>query len=344
MNNKYINISDIASLIGQSNYDVVTPFERLLKKCDSYNKILNEINDNKNEQELEIEKVKEEVVQIKKEYEDKKITKEEFVKKIETTSKQETKINNNIRNIENKVDSITLNNKEKLTKIIGEETLKKLDDNTISNESKQKILQNRLKEEKIEDKNILKQGVSLINTNYGTRLEDTAIKMFEKKFKVILDTSQKYNSKKIYTRNYNWYIGGKVDGLYIDTMSSKKSYIVEVKNRVRSFFNTLRDYEKTQIHLYMEILSIPRAKLVEKYESKLRITDIYKDTKYTEEILLKIQKFIDLFEEFIKNNEIQKEFIMKELFDKRNFIQVNFFNKLEESESEGGCEDEECLI
>ena len=61
----FINISEIASYIGQNKWDYVTPFERIWKKCDKecYEKLLNEsqnkIND-KNEElnKLELEKNK----------------------------------------------------------------------------------------------------------------------------------------------------------------------------------------------------------------------------------------------------------------------------------------------
>ena len=43
----FINISDVASYIGQNKWDFVKPFERLWKKCDSvnYQNILSNYND-----------------------------------------------------------------------------------------------------------------------------------------------------------------------------------------------------------------------------------------------------------------------------------------------------------
>lgn len=333
---KYISISSVASFIGQNNYDYVEPFERLLKKCDSYNKILAEINNKKNDKVILLEKIELETKIIQNDLDTKKISKEEYNEKISNTTKIKESVKQEINNIDNKLET----HEEKLLKIVGETTMNILNDTSLTNENKQEILQNKLKESDVKDHNLLKKGTSIINTNYGTHAEDSAIKMFEKKYKVVLDTRQEFFSKKINKKDYDWYICGKVDGLYLDTLDSKKNYIVEVKNRVKSFFNTIRDYEKTQIHLYMELLNIPRAKLVEKFNTKLRVTDIYKDQKYYNEVCRKLQLFIEIFEEFIKNETLLQEFIMNE--NKRNFIQLNFFNKYEEkSDIES---DNECLI
>lgn len=54
--------------------------------------------------------------------------------------------------------------------------------------------------------------------------------MFEEKYNTILDTSQIYYKHLVYnTSNYNWYIGGKMDGLYIDIDDSENNYVVELK-------------------------------------------------------------------------------------------------------------------
>lgn len=335
---KYINISDVASLIGKTNYDFVSPFERLLKKSDSYNNIIKEIADNKHNKLLEIEKIDSLNIELNNDLKNNKITKQEFDSKISYTSETKQKITQDIDNIEDKL----LNNNQKLLKVVGSDIMTQLHNTNLSNENKQELLQTKLKNLDIKDNTLIKQGTSIINTNHGTHYENNAIKLFEKKFKVTLDTSQHYYSKSFFKRDYEWHFGGKVDGLYIDKFDTKKSYIVEVKNRIKSFFNTVRDYEKTQIILYMELLNIPRAKLVEHFNSKLRITDMYIDKDYSKDIFKKLELFIVLFEEFLKNHDLQKEFIMKTDFCKRNFIQLNFFNKL--NDLPDNTSDQECLL
>ena len=96
-------------------------------------------------------------------------------------------------------------------------------------------------------KNLIKETESFINKTHGTLKEESAIEIYEKKFNVKLNTNQEFykcSLDNLDTSQFEWYIGGKVDGLYIDNNDRSKSYIVEVKNRTKGFFSTLRDYEK----------------------------------------------------------------------------------------------------
>jgi hypothetical protein len=191
-----------------------------------------------------------------------------------------------------------------------------------------------------------KQGESFINKTHGTLKEDSAIQMYEDKFKVKLDTSQAFNKmllKEVSTDSvFDWHICGKVDGLYNQT------YIVEVKNRTKAFFNSLRDYEKTQIHLYMHMLGIPKAKLVEKLDNKIRITEIYEDKTYTTNILEYLGVFIASFEEkFLEREDAKALYVAKNADEKKHYIHQNFLtpvlnymNKKINDEND----DKECMI
>ena len=79
--------------------------------------------------------------------------------------------------------------------------------------------------------------------------------------------------------NYNnkdWYIGGKMDGI-----DEENKTIIEVKNRTRCFFNSVRDYEMTQIQIYMYLKDYDNSILVEKLNNKIKKTSI----KYNEDYL-----------------------------------------------------------
>ena len=56
-----------------------------------------------------------------------------------------------------------------------------------------------------------------------------------------------------------WFLGGKIDGILEDKT------IIEVKNRMRGLFNTVREYEKIQTFAYMFILHSQKSQLVETY-------------------------------------------------------------------------------
>lgn len=57
--------------------------------------------------------------------------------------------------------------------------------------------------------------------------------------------------------NFKWEINGKVDGVTTD------GKIVEIKNRQRTLFNTVRDYEMCQFQLYLHVLEQDMGYLVE---------------------------------------------------------------------------------
>ena len=254
----FLYISDIAAYIGQNQYDFVTPFERLWKRCDTnnYKEIISLNKNSLINLQLELKNLEHEKILLDDDLNTKRITKRQYNLLVKNKDLEIKKEVEKIEELETKIDTIDLNQEERLTE-------------------------------------------SFINKTHGTLKEDSAIKMFEKRFNVTLDTSQKFYKHRLKISDeskFDWYIGGKMDGIY------KDQYIVEVKNRMRGFFNTLRDYEKTQIHIYMHLLQIPLSKLVEKYENNIRITTIYQNNDYLKDILEYLNVFITHFEKDFLNN------------------------------------------
>ena len=95
-----------------------------------------------------------------------------------------------------------------------------------------KNIKKSIKKMDISDKQkqtLLKESESFINRTHGTLKEESAIVIYEKRFDVKLDTSQEFFKKRIECNsnsNFDWYIGGRIDGLYIDKQDKNKSYIV----------------------------------------------------------------------------------------------------------------------
>ena len=75
-----------------------------------------------------------------------------------------------------------------------------------------------------------------------------------------------------------------MDGIFTDMDNPENNYVVEVKNRTKGFFNSLREYEKTQIQLYLLLTGFKNSKLVEKYNSKIRVTDVPVEQSYIDDI------------------------------------------------------------
>ena len=319
MKNIYLNISEISSLIGYSSYDIIKPFERLWKRSDqeSFDRLLNNMNSKILNSEKKIHEMDYQKTELKIKLENKKLTKRQFTNemlKVENLEKENQKI---IENVSSKVDKLTLSNEKYIEKFLGDSFIKNtsvIDKTNKFNE----IKNNNSISEKIKDE-LLKKTDNIINTTHGITKEDTVIEQFEKKFNVKLDVSQEYYKKLL---KDNCFIGGKVDGLL------KDQYIVEVKNRVRGFFNTVRDYENVQIQLYMYILDLDEAKLVECYNSKMRITVIYKNNEFINEILESLNIFIDIFKDFLLNESKKEEYINLDDDSKCKFLNKLYLSKI----------------
>ena len=177
---------------------------------------------------------------------------------------------------------------------------------------------------------MFKKTENVINTTHGTLTEDSAIAQFEKKFNVSLDTSQIYHKRQVNFREskYDWYIGGKVDGLYLEP-NPEKSYVVEVKNRTKGFFSSLRDYEKVQIQLYIWMMNLNQAKLVEQYNKKIKITVVYRDDDFIEDIMESLEIFTKNIEEkFLLNQQIKKDYLNKTDNQKKIFISKLYLSEI----------------
>lgn len=333
----FLYTSDIASYIGQNKWDYVTPFERLWKRCDKdgYNLLLERTKKQINEKRLEIKILDREVELLKDDLLNKRITKRQWETKAGKLSDQKNNVLTEITKLNDRVDDIDLNQKQKLELILGKENMESIESKNIETDNKRENVNKIIETMEITEtakQKLIKETESFINKTHGTLKEESAIEIYEKKFNVKLNTSQEFYKHRLNisdTSQFDWYIGGKVDGLYIDNNDKSKSYIVEIKNRTRGFFSTLRDYERTQIQLYMYILDISFSKLVEKYNNKIRITLIYRDDNYINDILSYLDTFINNFETtFLNNYEKQMEFLLCDNDLKKVFLKKLYLNDI----------------
>jgi hypothetical protein len=339
MTSIFLNISEIASFIGQNKWDYITPFERLWKKYDKeYKLCLDEYNNMINNKKAELILIENDKRILEKELEDKKITKRQYTKLLKEIETKSKKVTDEIDTITLKVESITLTQSEKIEKDLGKDIVKTIASSSKKTQDKRKITndaidelekQGKIKKEQKEE--LLKQTESLINKTHGTLKEDSAIKIFEKEYKVTLDVSQKYYKYKITSNNeYTWYVGGKMDGIYIDQDNNDNSYVVEVKNRTKGFFSSLRDYEKTQIQLYLLLTGFKNAKLVEKYNNKIRVTDVEVEKDYIDDILDFLLLFIKKTISFWNNSKLKMEYLGMTENDKKKFLNKLYLDEIEE--------------
>tara|TARA_R110002074_G_scaffold43888_2_gene114234 strand:+ start:1091 stop:1936 length:846 start_codon:yes stop_codon:yes gene_type:complete len=115
---------------------------------------------------------------------------------------------------------------------------------------------------------IAKAATTRMNTNFGTRKEDAVADMYEAQ-----------TGDKVYkpNRRYDWEIapGFKVVGKFDGFTDSGK--LVEIKNRVRRLFGEVKEYESVQVHVYMKMAEVDTAHLVERFEDKINILDVFFD-------------------------------------------------------------------
>jgi predicted nucleic acid-binding Zn-ribbon protein len=331
MSNIYIFISDVAAFIGQNPYDFVTPFERLWKKIDQlgYSNALNILKNSASIKNLELLNVQNNYSKLENDLNDKKITKRQYTIAINKLDDQTNQLKSEIDQFEQKIDSIDLSQQDTLKKVIGKEIVDDIQNASIETSDKRIKVNELVDNLDISDdkkQNIRKQAESFINKSHGTIKEDSALEMFEHKFGVTLDKSQKFYKQQLHLNSSKtWYICGKMDGIYDHPTDP---YIVEIKNRMRGFFNTLREYEKTQIQLYMYMTNCSKAKLVEKFQSNIRITEIYKDDEYIQFVIDRLHVFVKNFELFL-NDEYKKQYYVNlNTESKREFLHHLYLSEI----------------
>ena len=330
----FIFSSDLATFIGQNRWNIIAPFERLWRKADkqSLDSLLDIVNKELFEENIKICHLKTQISELEEQYNQKKITKRQLDLLEGKINTEIDIIKKNTVIIHDNVDGFTLSQSEKIQKEFGDDITAILQDLSISNDDKKKLtmevinksentnsgysLTNKKKEE------YKSEIESIVNKEHGIRHEMSAIELFEKENDCCLDVSQKFFKKLVYTgqNDTEWFICGKMDGI-----NHSDKYIVEVKNRTKSFFSEVRDYEKTQIQMYMYMTDLKLTKLVEckrtTKKTSIKTTDIPYDEVYIDDVLTRLQQFLVQFESFLMSSlEKKKEYLLMNQEEKEWFI------------------------
>ena len=164
-----------------------------------------------------------------------------------------------------------------------------------------------------------------------------------------IQTKKDKKDKTVKTVNVEWYLKGKIDALA--TTESGENILVEIKNRTRSLFGHLKDYEKPQIQTYLKLMGLKKGHLVEHLktktqndinismdinldmnlesdENKIKIkeleTILLKNTniievpfepEYWKMLKTRFIKFIDFFTYFMENSNLQEMLLIKSQYD-----------------------------
>jgi len=136
-------------------------------------------------------------------------------------------------------------------------------------------------------------------TNHGTRNEkktaDTDLANL-----IEDDTFYKFDICEIEGTKYQ--IVGRIDRLQLHDDGSRT--LVEIKNRTRGLFNTVRDYEEVQCQTYLQMLKdIEYCRLIEQYNDEKKSYLIQRDDgKWNNDILPKLQNFCEHFHNMLSES------------------------------------------
>ena len=153
-------------------------------------------------------------------------------------------------------------------------------------------------------KKIEENIINLTNTGIGTKNESNSIHIYTKMTGIaVINISNFYKRIIMKSGDYNWYVGGKIDGICPDKT------IIEVKNRMHKLFYNLREYEKIQTYCYMYILESNKSQLVETYmkgtQPEINIIDVEFEEIYWTFIFSRINTFVEYFNLFLENDELK---------------------------------------
>lgn len=134
---------------------------------------------------------------------------------------------------------------------------------------------------------------SQMYTSYGTRSEDKTSDKLETDEKVRLVRDDKFYQFEVCTLgDIKYVVMGKIDRIEEKPDGSK--VLVEIKNRTNRLFNSVPEYEFIQVQVYLQMLGLIHARLVEQYNTQVKSHDVTRDEElWDNEIIPQLKKFCE---------------------------------------------------
>lgn len=132
-----------------------------------------------------------------------------------------------------------------------------------------------------------------VYTAHGTRKEDaTATKVTSEEGARLTRDNSFYNYEVCTIGEHKFVVTGKIDRIEEHPDGSKT--LVEIKNRTNRLFNTVVEYEMIQVQVYLQMLSLTDARLVEQYNDQIMSHAIPRDEEmWVKEIVPGLEKFCE---------------------------------------------------
>jgi len=132
---------------------------------------------------------------------------------------------------------------------------------------------------------------SKMYTSHGIRSEDKTSDRVEETENTRLVRDDRFYHLEVCTLDdMKYVVMGKVDR--IEEKPDGSRVLVEIKNRTNRLFRSVPDYEFIQIQVYLQMLGLVHARLVEQYNNQVLSHDITRDEQmWINEIVPKLEDF-----------------------------------------------------
>lgn len=134
---------------------------------------------------------------------------------------------------------------------------------------------------------------SKVYTIHGTRSEDkTSDKVASDEGSRLVRDNSFYTYDVCTIGQNSFVICGKIDR--IEEKPDGSRILVEIKNRTNRLFNRVVEYEMIQVQVYLQMLGLVHARLVEQHNNQVKSHDITRDEEmWSNEIIPGLQKFCE---------------------------------------------------
>ena len=151
----------------------------------------------------------------------------------------------------------------------------------IFNDAKQKVIldQNLSKEQKVE---VVEHLKSKIYTRHGTRSEDKTSDRVGSSGRLVRDESF-YTLEVCTLEDIQFVVMGKIDR--IEELPDGSRILVEIKNRTNRLFRRVVEYENIQVQVYLQMLGLIHARLVEQYNNQILSHIIDRDEEMWQNVI-----------------------------------------------------------
>jgi hypothetical protein len=134
---------------------------------------------------------------------------------------------------------------------------------------------------------------SKVSTTHGTRSEDlTADKVTADEGATLVRDEAFYQKHIASINGIDFCITGKIDR--IEERPDGSRVLVEIKNRMNRLFRKVPEYEMIQVQVYLQMLNLVQARLIEQHNNQVASHDIERDdVLWREEILPALVNFCE---------------------------------------------------